>query len=288
MKLLDSDSRYVLTLEAASMRGQVAAITEFLESEEAYIEEFAVFDDQPTCSFYVRAQFRAKAACIDLFRTGYQKVLSRFHNSKGSIYEMGVPVRAIVMVSKTDHCLRELVTQIESGGLNLQIVAVVSNHALYENYVKSLGVPFHQLTVTPENKLAQEEQLLKLYEKYNAEYILLARYMQILSDSLCKRLHGKIVNIHHSFLPGFKGARPYQQAYDRGVKLIGATAHFATSDLDEGPIVEQELQRVDHTYSPAALLNVGRTIESMVFARAARLIADRRVFINGLRTIVLR
>lgn len=283
-----NQNQFVLTLEAVSARGQVAAITAFLEEQEAYIEEFSVFDDHPTHSFYVRAQFHSEIVDLPKINQDYQHVLNAFPESKGSIFKVEDPVRAIVMVSKTDHCLKELITQIESGGLNIKIVAVISNHPTFANYVESQGIPFHLLPVTPENKQLQESELLKLFSHYQAEYIFLARYMQILSDSFCKKLHGKIINIHHSFLPGFKGARPYQQAYDRGVKLIGATAHFATSDLDEGPIIEQELQRVDHTFSAAALLNVGRTIESMVFARAARLIADRRVFINGLRTIVLR
>lgn len=281
-------NQYVLTLVASSARGQVASITAYLENEGAYIEEFSVFDDQPTSSFYVRSQFRLGSDDIDHLRLKYQSVLEKFPESQGSIYRVSEPVRVVVMVSKTDHCLKEILTQIESGGLNMKIVAVVSNHAIYESYIQSLGIPFHVLPITSSNKMAQEEALMKIFIDHEAEYIFLARYMQILSDVFCRQLHGKIINIHHSFLPGFKGARPYQQAYDRGVKLIGATAHFATSDLDEGPIIEQELQRVDHTHSPSALLNVGRTIESMVFARAARLIADRRVFINGLRTIVLK
>lgn len=283
--------RYIATMEGPSARGQVAAVTQILERRGAYIEEFAVFDDVLTQRFYLRTQLRlpadAAVAAADLERE-LNDALQPFAGSRGKVYLRDEPVPVIIMASKTDHCLRELLTERGSGGLNMAVKAVVSNHTLLEPMVKAEGIAFHHLPLTPDNKAQQEARLLALIEQTGAEFVLLARYMQVLSESICARLNGRVINIHHSFLPGFKGARPYEQAYARGVKLIGATAHFVTTDLDEGPIIEQALERVDHTFQPDQLLNEGRHIESMVLARAAKLVLDRRVFLNGLRTVILR
>ncbi len=283
--------RFIMTMEGPSARGQVAAVTNFLEQHEAYIEEFAVFDDVLTSRFYLRTQVRLNSAIgheVQTLEAQLNNALKPFEGSRGRVYSKEKPVPVIVMVSKTDHCLKEFFVQIQNGSLNMEIKAVVSNHTLLEPLVKAEGIPFHHLPITPENKPAQEAQLLSLIESYGAEYVLLARYMQVLSDPTCRTLSGRVINIHHSFLPGFKGAKPYEQAYARGVKLIGATAHFVTSDLDEGPIIEQALERVDHTYQPEKLLNVGRHIESIVLERAVQLVTERRVFLNGLRTVILR
>ncbi|MEN9905312.1 MAG: hypothetical protein RLZZ555_1877 [Pseudomonadota bacterium] len=291
MNMQNDHSRFILTMEGPSARGQVAAVTSFLEQHGAYIEEFAIFDDVLTTRFYLRAQVRLRPGegheAGDL-ESALNDCLKPFEGSHGKVYRKDKPVPVIVMVSKTDHCLKELLTQVRSANLNMEVRAVVSNHTLLEPLVQAEGIPFHHLPITPENKPEQEAQLMDLIEQYDAEYVLLARYMQVLSDSACRQLQGRVINIHHSFLPGFKGARPYEQAHARGVKLIGATAHFVTSDLDEGPIIEQALERVDHTCLPDKLLNVGRHIESMVLERAVQLVTERRVFVNGLRTVILR
>jgi formyltetrahydrofolate deformylase len=283
--------RNILTMEGPSTRGQVAAVTAFLESKGAYIEEFSVFDDVLTSRFYLRTQFRLPDECVDhteKLEADLAQCLAPFEGSKGRLYDQTRPVPVLIMVSKTDHCIKELFAQVHNAGLNMRVVGVVSNHKTLEPLVQAEGVPFHYLPVNPENKAQQEQRLLELIESEGAEFVLLARYMQVLSPGLCQTLQGRVINIHHSFLPGFKGARPYEQAHARGVKLIGATAHFVTSDLDEGPIIDQALERVDHTYLPEKLLNVGRHIESMVLERAVRLVVERRVFLNGLRTVILQ
>nr|WP_321445170.1 formyltetrahydrofolate deformylase [uncultured Cohaesibacter sp.] len=195
-------------------------------------------------------------------------------------------VKTVLLVSKFDHCLLDILYRVQKGALPLDIVAVVSNHADSRNNVERLGIPFYLWPVTKENKEEQENKIDDLIERTGAELVVLARYMQILSDRLSKRHFGKIINIHHSFLPAFKGAKPYHRAWERGVKLIGATAHYVTPDLDEGPIIEQDTERVNHTDDPDELVRRGRDIEARVLSRALRLHAERRVFIDGNRTVV--
>jgi formyltetrahydrofolate deformylase len=285
------EGRYCLTLACRSARGQVAAVTALLEQHGAYIEEFAVFDDVLSDRFYVRTVFRIRGATaqdLDALRTGYIEVLKRFADAQGEIHDTRRPTRVLIMVSKADHCLHDLLAQRRRGELDMDVVAVVSNHADLAPIAKAEGVPFHHFPITPETKSSQEAQVLRCIREYDAELVVLARYMQVLSEDMCRMLAGRVVNIHHSFLPGFKGARPYAQAHARGVKLIGATAHFATTDLDEGPIIEQALERVDHAFSPEQLLSAGRHVECLVLGRAIRYVLEHRVFINGLRTVVLR
>lgn len=284
-------ARYVLTLAVASTRGQVAALTALLERHCAYIEEFAVFDDVLVSRFYVRAVFRLDAAGpaeLGILRDAYAKLIARFDQAAGAVHELNHPTRVLIMVSKADHCLRDLLDQWRRRELNMNLVAVVSNHADLGPIVQAEGLPFHHLPITPDTKPQQEAALLRCIAQYDAELVVLARYMQVLSEDLCHTLAGRVINIHHSFLPGFKGARPYEQAHARGVKLIGATAHFATSDLDEGPIIEQALERVDHAFSPEQLLSTGRNVECLALGRALRYVLEHRVFINGMRTVVLR
>lgn len=284
-------ARYVLTLAVASARGQVAALTALLERHGSYIEEFAVFDDALVSRFYVRAVFRLNGtgpAELDTLRDAYARLVASFESAEGAIYELSQPTRVLIMVSKADHCLRDLLDQWRRRELNMTIVAVVSNHADLGPIVQAEGLPFHHLPITAATKPQQEAALLRCIEEHGAELVVLARYMQVLSEDLCSALAGRVINIHHSFLPGFKGARPYEQAHARGVKLIGATAHFATSDLDEGPIIEQALERVDHAFSPEQLLSTGRNVECLALGRALRYVLEHRVFINGLRTVVLR
>ena len=283
--------RYVLTLAAASAQGQVAALTTLLEQHGAYIEEFAVFDDALVSRFYVRTVFHLankEATDLDTLRQAYAKLVARFDQSEGAIHDLNRPSRVLIMVSKADHCLRALLDQWRRHELNMTVVAVVSNHADLRPIVEAEGLPFHHLPITADTKPQQEQALLSYVHHYEAELVVLARYMQVLSEGLCQTLAGRVINIHHSFLPGFKGARPYEQAHARGVKLIGATAHFATSDLDEGPIIEQAIERVDHAYSPEQLLRTGRNVECLALGRALHYVLEHRVFINGLRTVVLR
>jgi formyltetrahydrofolate deformylase len=285
------DGRYCLTLACRSARGQVAAVTALLERHGAYIEEFAVFDDVLSERFYVRTVFRTRGATaqdLDALRAGYAAVLADFDDAQGAIHDTRRPARVLIMVSKADHCLHDLLAQRRRGELDMEVVAVVSNHADLAGVAAVESLPFHHFPITPETKAQQEAQVLRCIREHDAELVVLARYMQVLSEDLCRALAGRVVNIHHSFLPGFKGARPYAQAHARGVKLIGATAHFATTDLDEGPIIEQSLERVDHAFSPEQLLSAGRHVECLVLGRAIRYVLEHRVFINGLRTVVLR
>jgi formyltetrahydrofolate deformylase len=286
--------RHALTLEAASARGQVAAITAMLEQHGAYIEELLVFDDDLSNRFYLRCVFRLEAANasaafdVDALRSQYALWLGSQASSKGVISSLAEPARVLIMVSKADHCLQEILAQWRRDELPMRIAAIVSNHRDLEPLAQAHGLPFHHLPITPETKPAQEAKLLALIEQHRIEWVVLARYMQVLSPALCERLQGKAINIHHSFLPGFKGARPYEQAHARGVKLIGATAHFVTNDLDEGPIIEQEVQRVDHSAKPQQLQNIGRHLESLVLSRALSYVLEHRVFMNGQRGVVLR
>ncbi len=284
-------TRYVLTLAVASAQGQVAAMVALLERNGAYIEEFAVFDDALVSRFYVRIVFRLegeKATGIGALREAYAQLMDGFDGAEGAIHDLSRPTRVMIMVSKADHCLRDLLSQWRRKELNMDIVAVVSNHADLGPLAVAEGIPFHHLPITSDTKPQQEAALLACIEQHEAELVVLARYMQVLSEAMCEKLVGRVINIHHSFLPGFKGARPYEQAHARGVKLIGATAHFATSDLDEGPIIEQALERVDHAFSPEQLLSTGRSVECLALGRALRYVLEHRVFMNGLRTVVLR
>jgi formyltetrahydrofolate deformylase len=198
------------------------------------------------------------------------------------------PMRTLVLVSRSPHCLNDLLFRQSTGSLQIDIPAIVSNHTDAEPLAKTYGIPFHHLPVRPDNKAEAEAEMLRLVDDLGIHLIVLARYMQILSDGVCRRLDGRVINIHHSFLPSFKGARPYHQAHARGVKLIGATAHYVTADLDEGPIIEQEVARVDHAHSPEQLVAVGRDVECLALARAVRWHAEHRILLNGDRTVVFR
>jgi formyltetrahydrofolate deformylase len=289
-----SAPRYALTLAAASERGQVAAITALLEQHGAYIEELSVFDDDLSQRFYLRCVFRTTSATtaqsfdLSALRSEYAAWLSSQQDASGLVAVLSAPARVLIMVSKADHCLQEILAQWRRGELPMQIAAVVSNHRDLEHLAQSHNIPFHHLPITPETKPAQEAKLLELMAQYKVQWVVLARYMQVLSPAMCERLKGSAINIHHSFLPGFKGARPYEQAHARGVKMIGATAHFVTTDLDEGPIIEQEVQRVDHGAKPQQLQSIGRHLESLVLSRALSYVLEHRVFLNGQRVVVLR
>ncbi len=286
----EQKDHYLLTVACPSARGQVAATSGFLDARSCYIAEFSQFDDPDTRRFFVRCLFRAEAGTtppLKVLRREFEAVASRFE-MEWAMYDTTVPPRVLILVSKFDHCLDDLLYRRRTGELKMEVTAVVSNHRDLEHLARRDDIPFHHLPVTPDNKPEQEARLLALVEETGSELVVLARYMQILSDHVCERLRGRAINIHHSFLPGFKGARPYHQAYERGVKLIGATAHYVTADLDEGPIIEQVVERVDHTYRPENLVAVGRDSESVALARAVKYHIERRVFLNGHRTVVFR
>jgi formyltetrahydrofolate deformylase len=279
-----------LNLACDSRRGQVAAVTRVLEAHGAYVQAFSVFDDAVGQRFFLRAVMQCDApapALLEALRSEAART-GLFPNARWGAGDVAQPTRVLILVSKHDHCLRELIAAWRRGELNMEVVAVASNHPDARALVEAEGLSFHHLPISAATKPQQEAQLQALIDASGAELVVLARYMQVLSAALCQRLMGRVINIHHSFLPGFKGARPYEQAHERGVKLIGATAHFATDDLDEGPIIEQALERVDHADSPEQLRNAGRHVECLVLSRALRFVLERRVFINGMKTVVLR
>ena len=291
-----SECEYVLTLACPDSRGIVAAVANLLSDHGCNITESQQYGDHYTGRFFLRMQFVAEArdgeaADEDTLRGAFASLAGDFGGRNGSVVEWNLSPRearpkVIVMVSKFGHCLNDLLYRHRSGLLDADIVAVVSNHPDLEFLADSYGVDFHHLPVSPENKREQETRLLELVENYDVDLVVLARYMQVLSEELCTKMSGRIINIHHSFLPSFKGARPYHQAHTRGVKLIGATAHYVTADLDEGPIIEQEVSRVDHTHSPEQLTAIGRDMESVALARAVNWHAQRRVLLNGEKTVV--
>jgi formyltetrahydrofolate deformylase len=268
----------------------VAAVTAFLEQRGCYIDDIAAFDDKLEQRFFARFVFHPTSdagLALDELRAGFAPIGARF-DMAWSISAASERPRVLIMVSKLDHCLNDLLYRWRLGELKIDIVAVVSNHPDLRPLAAAHDIPFHHLPLTPDTKDAQEAALLALIDRTQADLVVLARYMQILSANLSAQLSGRAINIHHSFLPGFKGARPYHQAHSRGVKLIGATAHYVTSDLDEGPIIEQVVERVDHSYDPDQLRATGRDMECVALSRAIRLQVERRVFLNGQRTVVLR
>ncbi|MCB1667328.1 MAG: formyltetrahydrofolate deformylase [Porticoccaceae bacterium] len=284
---VNEEQTYILNVSCKAGTGILAAISTFLAERDCYICAVEQFDDDETYKFFMRAVFRLQSGspAIAVIRDEFQSIAEKF-GMNWQVYDPKEPVKTIIMVSKFDHCLDDLLYRYGTGELNLDIVAVVSNHQSLRAMVEREGIRFIHLPVTRENKSDQETRLLEIYEETGAELVILARYMQILSDNLTGQLTGKCINIHHSFLPGFKGAKPYHQAFDRGVKLIGATAHYVTSDLDEGPIIEQAVTRVDHNYRPEQLARVGRDNECKALASAVKYHIERRVFLDENKTVV--
>ncbi|CCF20828.1 Formyltetrahydrofolate deformylase [Pseudorhizobium banfieldiae] len=277
---------YVLTVTCDSTRGVVAAISGFLAEKGCNIIDSSQFDDLDTGKFFMRISFISEEGATHReLVEGFNPVAGRF-KMDWEIYDASDRMKVLLMVSRFGHCLNDLLYRWKIGALPIDIVGVVSNHFDYQKVVVNHDIPFHHIKVTKENKPQAEAQLLELVEQTGTELIVLARYMQVLSDQLCAKMSGKIINIHHSFLPSFKGANPYKQAYQRGVKLIGATAHYVTADLDEGPIIEQDTVRITHAQSPDDYVSLGRDVESQVLARAIHAHIHRRVFLNGNRTIV--
>jgi formyltetrahydrofolate deformylase len=279
-------SNLVLTVKCKSTRGIVAAISTYLAENGCNIVASSQFDDCDTDMFFMRVSFISEegvkhAALME----GFRPVADTF-GMEWEIFDPSKRMKVLLMVSRFGHCLNDLLYRWKIGALPIDIVGVVSNHFDYQKLVVNHDIPFHHIKVTKENKPQAEAQLTEIVETTGSELVVLARYMQVLSDQLCTKLSGKIINIHHSFLPSFKGANPYKQAHERGVKLIGATAHYVTADLDEGPIIEQDTARITHAQSVEDYVSIGRDVESQVLARAIHAHIDHRTFVNGSRTVV--
>ncbi len=288
MDALSRSQQFILTLSCPSAPGQVAAVVGLLERHRCYIDELTVFDDDLSSRFFLRCVFhptRDQALRVDVLRQEFTPIAEGF-GMQWAIHDAYARPKVLIMVSKLEHCLADLLFRWRMGELKMDIVGIASNHPDLEPLARQHDLPFRHFPITPETKAQQEAQWLDLFESSGAELVILARYMQVLSPQTSARLTNCAINIHHSFLPGFKGAKPYHQAHARGVKLIGATAHFVTDDLDEGPIIEQVVERVDHSYRPDQLLAVGRDVECITLARAVKAFIERRVFLNGDRTVV--
>ncbi|XAZ23702.1 formyltetrahydrofolate deformylase [Sinorhizobium sp. B11] len=277
---------YVLTVTCKSTRGVVAAISTYLAEKGCNIIDSSQFDDLDTGKFFMRVSFISEeGVSLAEIREGFKPIYEKF-GMDAQVHDGSERLKVLLMVSRFGHCLNDLLYRWKIGALPIDIVGVVSNHFEYQKVVVNHDIPFHHIKVTKENKPQAEAQILDIVEQTGTELIVLARYMQVLSDAMCKKMSGRIINIHHSFLPSFKGANPYKQAYERGVKLIGATAHYVTADLDEGPIIEQDTARITHAQSAEDYVSIGRDVESQVLARAIHAHIHRRVFLNGNRTIV--
>jgi len=282
-----SNSQYVLTLSCLNRPGIVAAVSTYLFERGGDIREAQQFDDVETGKFFARIAFDlADSSSIAALREDFSAIAETFKLTY-TINDHTTPRRVLFLVSKFDHCLVDLLYRRRIGELAMTPTAIVSNHSL-DNYagIDMTGIPFHHLPITRDTKMEQEAQIWSLVRETNSDLVVLARYMQVLSDALAAKLSGKCINIHHSFLPGFKGARPYHQAHGRGVKLIGATAHYVTTELDEGPIIEQDVERISHADTPDDLIRKGRDIERRVLARAVRYHLEDRVISNGKKTVV--
>jgi formyltetrahydrofolate deformylase len=280
--------RFVLTLSCPDRMGIVAAVATFLQEHRCNIAESAQFGDPASGEFFMRVCFDDESShSADHFRTQFAPVGERFA-MQWAVHDAAAKSRVILMVSKEGHCLNDLLYRHRIGAMPIEVCAIVSNHRDFYQLAAAHDIPFHHLPVTTDTKAKQEERLLDIFHAERCDFIVLARYMQILSQHLCETLQEKVINIHHSFLPSFQGAKPYKQAHDRGVKLIGATAHFVTADLDEGPIIEQDVARVEHGMSAEDCAAVGRDVECAVLARAVKWRAEHRVLLNGHRTVIFK
>jgi formyltetrahydrofolate deformylase len=282
---------YILTLSCLDQRGIVLRVSGFLAEHGCNIIDSDQFGDAESKLFFMRIHFALEEANVSdaTLRAGFDALCAHL-GASGQLHDAAHKPRVLIMVSKIGHCLNDLLFRYRSGLLPVEIPAIVSNHMEFYQLAASYNIPFHHLPLeagaSESDKLAQESRIIELLDRHQIDLVVLARYMQILSPGLCEALKGRAINIHHSFLPSFKGARPYAQAHRRGVKLIGATAHFVTGDLDEGPIIEQDVERVDHAMSAEALTAIGRDVESVVLARAVKWFVEHRILLNGDKTVV--
>ena len=287
MKQAPTNHVYILTLSCPDRLGLVHSVSGFLLERGGNIEEAAQYNDHDTGLFFMRVRF----ACEQLSHEALRAQLQPFAQALSmdwALHATSEPMRTVLLVSKEGHCLNDLLFRWKSGLLPLDIRAIISNHREFYQLAASYNVPFHHIPVSAATKAQAEAKLFEIIQSEGAELVVLARYMQVLSNDLCHKLAGRAINIHHSFLPSFKGAQPYYQAHDRGVKLIGATAHYVTADLDEGPIIEQDVARVDHSKTVEDLTAQGRDTESQVLARAVKWHSEHRVLINGHKTVIFK
>jgi formyltetrahydrofolate deformylase len=279
---------FVLLIASEDRKGIVAAVANSIVSQDCNIVESAQYGDASTERFYMRVAISGSAGMsIESFTEAFTPVATAFRLD-WRIHDLRKKMRAMIMVSQGGHCLNDLLYRTSTNRLPMDVTSIVSNHTTWQRRAEHEGIPFHHLPINPENKLEQEAKLLAMVEEQNVDLVILARYMQVLSDQLCRKLDGRVINIHHSFLPGFKGAKPYHRAYERGVKMVGATAHYVTPDLDEGPIITQDVSIVDHADTVEDLIAQGQDTESRVLARAVKLHLEHRLMLNGNRTVVFK
>lgn len=285
---MQPDNEYILTFKCPDKLGVLARASNALYSNGAFITEISHYGDTDTGTFFSRTVFddRSMTISIDEFKQAIADLAGEL-GMEYTLRHLNDKPKVMLAVSKYDHCLNVLLTKWRSGALDIDIVGVISNHDDCRGMAEFYGLPYYHLPVTKDSKPQQEAQILELMHEYKADLLVLARYMQILSDDLCQKLDGRAINIHHSFLPSFKGAKPYHQAHDRGVKVIGATAHYVTADLDEGPIIVQEVKPIDHRLRADQMVHVGHDIEATALARAVKLHCEERVVMNGQRTVIL-
>lgn len=281
------ENEFILSLTCPDRFGIVAAVSSYLAGLECNILNAQQFDDRLNDRFFMRIAFDPRYQTLDALKAGFEPIARQF-DMRWKVRDTKIPPKVLIMVSKFDHCLIDLLYRKRTGELDMEVVAIVSNHPRSDDHPQMFdgSIPFHYFPVTKDTKPQQEAQIRQLIEQTGAELVVLARYMQILSDDMSRFLSGRCINIHHSFLPGFKGAKPYHQAYNRGVKMIGATSHYVTSDLDEGPIIAQDVQAISHRESPEDLVAMGRDVERRVLARAVKAHIEDRVFLNDQRTVV--
>jgi formyltetrahydrofolate deformylase len=280
---------FILTVVCPDTIGIVAAISGYLSAQGYFVEESSHYGDRDTGKFFLRTRFTPAEQTFSRteFEQGFEPIAKNFEMD-WQVYDSNILPRVLILVSRHDHCLNDLLYRYRTGALPITIPAIVSNHMDLAGLAEWHRVPFFHVPVTSDSKSAAEARLLEIIDDTKADVVVLARYMQILSADLCGRLPGRIINIHHSFLPGFKGAQPYKKAHEHGVKLIGATAHYVTPDLDEGPIIEQRVERVDHTQTIDDLVSVGRDVESLTLAQAVKMHIEHRIFLNGRKTVVCK
>jgi len=294
---MPTDHSFILKLSCPDRHGIVHAVSGFLFERNNNILDSAQFGDSRTSEFFMRVHFEQDgggvdaASALDTLRKEFAPLAEQF-SMRWELHDAAVKPRVVIMVSKIGHCLNDLLFRYRTGQLPIEIPAIVSNHKEFYQLAASYNIPFHHFPLVGGSsdaaKAAQEARVLEVIDEHQADLVVLARYMQILSPNMCKQLAGRAINIHHSFLPSFKGAKPYYQAFDRGVKLIGATAHYVTTDLDEGPIIEQEVERVDHSMTPDQLTAIGRDVECVTLARAVKWHVEHRIVLNGTKTVVFR
>ena len=279
---------FVLLIASVDRKGIVAAVAKSIVSQDCNIVESAQFRDCDSDRFFMRIAIAAPVGMTaERFSDAFAPVAATFELD-WNIRDLKHKLRAMIMISQGGHCLNDLLYRTSTQRLPIDVTSVVSNHTTWQRRVEHDGIPFHHMPITPENKAEQEAKLIEMVEDQQVDLIILARYMQVLSDKLCQKLDGRVINIHHSFLPGFKGAKPYHRAHERGVKMVGATAHYVTADLDEGPIITQDVSIVDHSDTVEDLIAQGQDTESRVLARAVKLHSEHRVMLNGNRTVVFK